>query len=104
MDFSSLVNKVMREICLLLTIHGLVQGVGFRYGMAREARRLGLNGWVRNRRDGSVESLVSGGELAVGQLLDWAHRGPSNAQVDRVVSQPWTGKAPPAGFVLEATV
>lgn len=58
MDFSSLVNKVMREICLLLTIHGLVQGVGFRYGMAREARRLGLNGWVRNRRDGSVESLV----------------------------------------------
>ncbi|MDE2585281.1 MAG: acylphosphatase [Betaproteobacteria bacterium] len=71
-----------RTVCL--RIHGLVQGVGFRYSLCREADTLGLNGWVRNRRDGSVEALASGPATAVALLIEWAHRGPPSAQVMRV--------------------
>lgn len=68
-----------------LVIHGRVQGVGFRYALAQEAERLGLTGWVRNRRDGTVEAVVCGGETAVEQLYEWAQRGPPTAQVSRVL-------------------
>jgi acylphosphatase len=64
-----------------LQISGRVQGVGFRYSMQREAARLGLTGWVRNRRDGSVEALVQGDEAAVARLTEWARRGPAGAHV-----------------------
>ena len=67
-----------------LIIHGLVQGVGFRYSLCREADTLGLRGWVRNRRDGSVEALAGGAATAVALLIEWAHRGPPSAQVIRV--------------------
>jgi acylphosphatase len=72
-------------ICRRLLIHGVVQGVGFRYAMHREAIRLGLVGWVRNRRDGTVEAAVSGPEGAVQVLVAWAHRGPPSARVESVV-------------------
>lgn len=72
-----------------LLIHGHVQGVGYRWSMVVEARRLGLRGWVRNRRDGTVEALVAGEAAAVQRLVDWAHRGPPLAVVQRVdVSAP----------------
>ncbi|MFZ5508456.1 MAG: acylphosphatase [Pseudomonadota bacterium] len=67
-----------------LRIHGVVQGVGFRYGLADEAQRLGLKGWVRNRHDGTVEAMVSGDARAVQQLIDWSRRGPPAARVSRV--------------------
>jgi acylphosphatase len=73
------------EVCRNLRIHGRVQGVGYRWSLVAEATRLGLSGWVRNRRDGSVEALVSGSFEAVDALLVWAHRGPSMARVDRVL-------------------
>ncbi|MEF8730785.1 MAG: acylphosphatase [Candidatus Accumulibacter meliphilus] len=73
------------EVCRNLRIHGRVQGVGYRWSLVVEATRLGLRGWVRNRRDGSVEALVSGSLEAVDALLVWAHRGPSMARVDRVL-------------------
>jgi acylphosphatase len=62
-----------------LVISGRVQGVGFRYAMAEEAERLGVSGWVRNRRDGTVEAVVDGD--AADALLDWAKRGPPAARV-----------------------
>jgi acylphosphatase len=68
----------------LLRIEGRVQGVGYRDWMAREARRLGLDGWVRNRPDGSVEALISGAEPAVQTLLTACRRGPAMARVDRI--------------------
>jgi acylphosphatase len=69
----------------LLRIHGLVQGVGYRESMRREAERLRLSGWVRNRRDGTVEALVCGSAEQVEQMLAWAGQGPRSAMVQRVV-------------------
>jgi acylphosphatase len=67
-----------------LRIEGRVHGVGYRDWLMREASRLGLYGWVRNRRDGSVEALVAGDEAAVRTLLSLCRRGPVLARVDRI--------------------
>ncbi|HJW02910.1 MAG TPA: acylphosphatase [Azospira sp.] len=80
-----------------LLIHGLVQGVGFRYYLCREADTLGLCGWVRNRRDGSVEALAGGPATAVALLIEWAHRGPPSAQVMRVEVQEGNADDLPSG-------
>jgi acylphosphatase len=69
---------------LHLTIHGRVQGVWFRESMRNEAERLGVAGWVRNLPDGAVEAVVQGSPEAVDALIDWAHRGPPQARVDRI--------------------
>jgi acylphosphatase len=67
-----------------LVIAGLVQGVGFRYAFADEARARGLGGWVRNRLDGRVEALVSGPGPAVESMIAWARVGPPAARVSSV--------------------
>ena len=67
-----------------LIIRGLVQGVAYRYHMCHEARRLGVCGWVRNRRDGSVEAVVSGDAEAVAAIIAWARHGPPSAEVSHV--------------------
>ncbi|MBW6398155.1 acylphosphatase [Roseomonas sp. HJA6] len=67
-----------------VVISGRVQGVGYRDWMVREATRLGVHGWVRNRRDDTVEALVAGEEAAVQVLLSACRRGPPAAQVTRI--------------------
>jgi acylphosphatase len=67
-----------------LIIQGMVQGVAYRYHMTDAARRLGVCGWVRNRRDGSVEALVSGDAAAVAAIIAWARHGPPSAEVSHV--------------------
>ncbi len=69
---------------LQLIIRGRVQGVYFRASTQREARRLGLSGWVKNRPDGSLEILAEGEEAAIRELYGWSQRGPSAARVDKV--------------------
>lgn len=85
-----------------ITVNGRVQGVGFRYALHDEAQRLGLRGWVRNRRDGSVEAQVAGDADAIEALIAWAHEGPSTARVDDVdVIESTTD--PGDGFEIRAT-
>lgn len=67
-----------------LVITGLVQGVGYRQWMCAEAERRGLTGWVRNRRDGSVEAMVDGPAEAVASMIEAARRGPRAARVGDV--------------------
>ena len=75
------------NITLHLRIAGRVQGVGYRYALGAEARSAGINGWVRNRRDGTVEAVVQGGPQAVEKIVAWAKRGPPAARVTQVDAQ-----------------
>ncbi len=67
-----------------LLIEGRVQGVGYRDWLVDTARRHGLDGWVRNRRDGRVEALLSGPEPAVAAVLLACRRGPPMARVESI--------------------
>jgi acylphosphatase len=67
-----------------IVVEGAVQGVGYRVFVSREAGRLQLDGWVRNRRDGSVEAMVTGRPDAVDLIIEWARKGPRSAVVTAV--------------------
>ena len=73
---------------MLVRIEGRVQGVWFRGWTVDEATRLKLDGWVRNRRDGSVEALFAGRAQAVDQMVAACRRGPPAASVDEVSVSP----------------
>ncbi|MFX1474749.1 MAG: acylphosphatase [Promethearchaeota archaeon] len=65
-------------------VKGRVQGVFFRVSTREEASRLGLTGWVRNKRDGSVECFAQGLEASIDELIRFLHKGPPAARVDVV--------------------
>jgi acylphosphatase len=71
-----------------VTIRGRVQGVGYRYWLEHQAVAHDLEGWVRNRRDGSVEALFAGPEGVVSNMVASCRRGPSSARVDAVDQRP----------------
>lgn len=86
-----------------LVIHGRVQGVFYRGWTVETARALGLSGWVRNRRDGTVEAMIAGQEEAVERMIARCHEGPDAALVERVQVEE-AGDVPPPGFAQRPTV
>lgn len=75
-----------------LRIAGRVQGVGYRDSLRREALANSVTGWVRNRRDGTVEAVLQGAPAAVDAVLDWARRGPAAARVTGIDAQAAQGE------------
>jgi len=67
-----------------LIITGIVQGVFFRMETQRAAAKYGVNGWVRNKRDGSVEAMLEGEKGNVESLIEWCRQGPPRATVNDV--------------------
>jgi acylphosphatase len=68
-----------------LAVRGRVQGVGYRAFVEREAIKRGVEGWARNRKDGSVEAVLAGGAPeAVEAVIEACRRGPFNARVDAI--------------------
>jgi acylphosphatase len=72
---------VSTEVVCHVVIHGRVQGVGYRAFVEDEAMRLNLQGWVRNRRDGSVEALFAGPVEVVAEMIERCRNGPPGARV-----------------------
>lgn len=68
-------------------VSGRVQGVGYRAWTEDLARKLNLEGWVRNRPDGSVEAVFSGPEETIARAIDACRRGPAGARVDAVEAE-----------------
>ena len=74
----------MNEMARHVLIEGRVQSIGYRWAMGEQATRLGVAGWVCNRRDGSVEAMLQGSDTAVEALIRWAWKGPPAARVDAI--------------------
>lgn len=71
-----------------VVIHGRVQGVWFRGWTVEEARARGLKGWVRNRRDGTVEAIFDGADQAVAAMIEACREGPPAARVTEIEEFP----------------
>src|SRR5947209_16434750 len=88
-------NRGDRMSARHVLIRGRVQGVGYRAFVQEQARRLDLEGWVRNLRDGAVEAVFAGTEEAVAAAVSACHRGPPGARVDTVEVQEAEQGSPP---------
>jgi acylphosphatase len=92
----------MPSVAVRITIQGRVHGVGFRAWVSDEAEQRGLSGWVRNRRDGTVEAVFSGPAEVVEELVARCGDGPPTAIVLAIESEPYDGP-PPVGFKMLPT-
>jgi acylphosphatase len=92
----------MARTAARLLVEGRVQGVGYRWWAVESARRLGLDGWVRNRADGSVEILAMGEAVDIERLLQACRVGPPGASV-RVVRREAAEDDGSVGFQQRAT-
>jgi acylphosphatase len=83
----------MSRAILQVMIQGRVQGVGYRAWVEYRAGRAGLEGWVRNRADGSVEAVFAGPPQMVAEMVALCRHGPSSARVDAVLDEPADAEA-----------
>ena len=90
----------MEKIKASVRIEGLVQGVNYRYATRQKAQALGVNGWVRNLQNGSVECLLAGERDKVEALIRWLHHGPPGARVEKVTTQGEEYKEDLQGFSI----
>ncbi|AUL48936.1 acylphosphatase [Bordetella trematum] len=72
---------------VFITVHGKVQGVGYRHATVRRAHMVGVTGWVQNMEDGTVQAMVQGTADQVDLMLEWMRRGPPAAQVSELESR-----------------
>ncbi len=92
------------EKAVHLRIKGRVQGVFFRASTQQKALELGIKGWVRNRRDGSVEVMAEGEESKIEEFVKWCHRGPRGAVVTEVQREDLRPSGSFQGFQIEYTL
>jgi acylphosphatase len=83
-----------------VVVTGRVQGVFFRAEARDRATSLGLGGWVRNNRDGSVEAVFEGDEERIESIVDWCRRGPAHADVENV-QVAWEDPQGETGFAVQ---
>jgi acylphosphatase len=86
-----------------IRVFGHVQGVFYRAWTLQQAQLLGLKGFVRNRRDGSVEIEAWGDTAAIAALIEKCRQGPSQARVERITDDEIEGE-PPSGFRAASTI
>lgn len=91
-----------RQRAVQARVHGKVQGVGYRIWVRGEATELGLAGWVRNERDGSVTAWLAGAEAAVSTMIERLRKGPAGAWVSRIDVEELKGWSAPVGFRIVA--
>jgi acylphosphatase len=76
------------DVMMQVVIRGRVQGVGYRAWTEDQARERGIAGWVRNRRDGSVEALFAGTEADVHAMIEACRQGPPGARIEALDQRP----------------
>lgn len=81
---SSFSGTSLQTVAKRVLVSGLVQGVGYRFSLAEQARNLNVTGWCRNLKDGRVEAWLQGSSVAVEKLIAWLYQGPAGARVDHV--------------------
>lgn len=93
-------TSLPREKAVIAIVHGMVQGVGFRYYTRSAAHRFGVRGYVQNLPDGTVKVVCEGRAPAVDSMTAWLEKGPPSARVTHVDVQPCASSGYPA-FTVE---